>query len=45
MIAAVLHLHESPGTPVHGIDHVAGGFPHAHYVVDLHLVVEGNAEG
>ncbi|MCY1547498.1 hypothetical protein D9M68_835630 [compost metagenome] len=44
MIAPVLHLHEGPHPPVHALDHMARGFPHAHDVVDLHLVVQRQAK-
>src|SRR5690606_1043309 len=44
MVAAVLHLHEGARPALDGIDHVRGGFPHLHDVVDAHLLEQVDAE-
>src|SRR5690606_34281143 len=44
VVTAVLHLHEGAGVVIHALDQMPGGFPHAHDVVDLHLVIERRAK-
>ena len=44
VVAAVLHLHEGAGAVRQALDHVRGGFAHAHDVVDADLLLAGHAE-
>ena len=44
MVAAVLHLHEGAGPPLDRVDHMGGGFPDAHDVVDARLLGVVDAE-